>query len=101
MPSNERSHPTLTVDARTGRPTAISGPETGEAQRATCAAFNAVRAGGILEAAQSHASGEQVSADVWTGAFERTLSDREAPLIELSRLGFSYDADGFPHPVRF
>ena len=95
MPSYERSHENLSFDFRTGRPTAISGPETGGAQRATCAAINAERAGGIIEAAQSHAPGEPISADVWTGSLERALSDWDAPLIELSRLGLTYDKEGF------
>ena len=95
MPRYERSIETLSFDFRTGRPTAIGGPETGATQRATCSALNAERAGGILEAAQSHAPGEQISADVWTGTLERALSDWETPLIELSRLGLTYDQEGF------
>ena len=95
MRKYERSLENLSFDFRTGRPTAIGGPETGGAQRATCSAINSERAGGIIEAAQSHAPGEPVSADVWTGSLERALNDWETPLIELSRLGLTYDEQGF------
>lgn len=95
MSKYERSDHNLAFDFRTGRPTAISGPETGKAQRAACSALDAERTGGILEAAQGHAPGEQVSADVWTSYFERRLTDWDTPLIDLSRLGLIYDREGF------
>ena len=95
MRNYERSHENLSFDFRTGRPTAITGPETGSAQRATCSALNAERAGGIIEADQSHAPGEPVSADVWSRSLERALSDWDTPLIDLSRLGLTRDKEGF------
>ncbi|MFD2255744.1 hypothetical protein ACFSSA_03565 [Luteolibacter algae] len=95
MSKYERTVENLSFDFRTGRPTAISGHKTGEAQRATCSAINAARTSGILEAAQSYAPGEQVPVDVWTNSFERALNDWETPLIELSNLGLNYDNEGF------
>jgi len=95
MPDYEQSARNLSFDFRTGRPTAISGTETGKSQRATCTAVNGERTRGILEAAQSYAPGEQIPIDVWTSAIERRLAEWDTPVVNLADLGLNYDQEGF------
>jgi hypothetical protein len=95
------NHESLSIDFRTGLPTAITGAETGESQRAACAALNRKRARGIRKAAQEDAPGEPISAHAWQSAFERKISDWEVPLIPLENLGIRVDKDGFSEAESF
>ena len=86
MLENSQNYGNLSIDFRTGLPTAITGRETGESQRAACAALNRKRARGIRKAAQDDAPGESVSAHVWQSSFERKVRDWEVPPIFARRL---------------
>jgi hypothetical protein len=84
----------LSIDFRTGRPTAIHSGNSCAAQRAACVAINRERTRGILEAAQFAPSGEPFPADVWDAAFARRASQQwDVPLIPLERLGIHHDED--------
>lgn len=48
-----------------------------------------------MEAAELHAPSEQVQVDVGAASFERGTSQRKVPVIPLSKLGISHNADGF------
>ncbi|WP_411847105.1 hypothetical protein AAFN60_06555 [Roseibacillus persicicus] len=101
MSEPSQEYETFSIDFRTGLPTAITGKETGESQRAACAALNRRRARGIRKAAQEDAPGQSVSAHVWQSAFERKVAEWDVPLIPLEKLGIRVDCDGFPESDSF
>jgi hypothetical protein len=84
----------LSLDLRTGWPTAVHAGISCAEQRAACLAINRERSRGILEATQQSASGEPVSSDAWLAFVARQAAKREIPLIPLSALGIEHDEDG-------
>ena len=83
------------LDFRTGSTSAIRGSEISESIRAACSALNRRRTRAIREASQENASGESLSADAWSVAFERRLNEWELPLVPLEKLGIFIDRDGY------
>ncbi len=63
--------------------------------RAACAALNARRTSGLFEISQEASRREQVSANVWSDALARRLTDSSVPRVSIERLGISIDKDGF------
>lgn len=63
--------------------------------RSACAALNRDRTRGLLEAGQQTPPGESVSPDVWAAAFARRAEEWDVPIVDLSRLSITHDADGF------
>jgi len=86
----------LSIDFRTGRPTAIHAGNSCSEQRAACSALNRERTRGLLEATQLAASGESFSAHAWHAAVAGRSSFWDVPLIPLGRLGIHHDEDGIP-----
>ena len=85
----------LSIDFRTGRPTAIHSGNSCADQRAACVAINRERTRGILEAAQFAPPGESLPVDVWDAAFaRRSYQQWDVPLIPLEKLGIQHDEDG-------
>lgn len=84
----------LSIDFRTGRPTAIHSGNSCAQQRAACTALNRERARSILEAAKFAPSGESLQANVWDAAFARRTKQWDVPLIPVERLGIRHDEDG-------
>lgn len=84
----------LQIDFRTGKPTAILGPEATPGIRAACHALNRERKSGIEAAIGGAPPRGEVPIDVWTDRFTGRLSERDIPLIDLETLGFRHE-DGF------
>jgi hypothetical protein len=84
----------LSIDFRTGRPTAIHSGNSCADQRAACVAINRERTRGILEATQRAASGEPLSPDGWLADVAGRATLRDVPLIPLEKLRIHHDQDG-------
>jgi len=84
----------LHIDFRTGKPTAIIGPQVSDGIRAACHALNLGRKSGLQAAFGGTPPCGAVSNDVWIDQFTGRLADREVPLIDLEVLGFRHE-DGF------
>ena len=84
----------LSIDFRTGRPTAIHPGNSCAEQRAACAALNRERTRGILEATQRTPSGQPLSPDDWLASVTGRSKHWDVPLIPLERLGILHDEDG-------
>ncbi len=94
MPHGESAQEIFYFDPLTGVPTAITGPELSDAQRAACTAINRRRAGGIFQIREAAQRREQIQAHVWRGAFTGRLIDWEVPLVSLEKLGIRVE-DGY------
>ena len=81
----------LSLDFRTGRPTAITGPAVSVEGRSACAALNRERIRGLTEADRNTASRESLSPHAWAALFARKCAEWGVPLIPLSRLGISHN----------
>lgn len=95
MPQDESAKGNLHFDYLTGIPTSIDGPDVSWSQRATCAALNRQRAGGIIEVREEAQRRQPISAHVWRDALARRLEEWEVPLVSLERMGVRIDSDGF------
>jgi len=84
----------LHIDFRSGKPTAIVGPEVSSGIRAACHALNRERKGGIETAIGGAPPRRALSIDVWTERFTERLAERDIPLIDLEALGFRHE-EGF------
>lgn len=84
----------LQLDFRTGKPTAIVGPEIPPGVRAACDAINQRRKSGIEAAIGEFAPRREVPIDVWTHEFLGRITELEVPLIDLDSLGIGHD-EGF------
>ncbi|HYF36846.1 MAG TPA: hypothetical protein VD994_16235 [Prosthecobacter sp.] len=90
----------LHFDFLTGRPTAIQGDLVTDFGRTACTSINRQRARGIKEATRPAPPGEPIPVDGWNALVARKARARIVPLIPLSKLGLSFDADGFPITTR-
>lgn len=82
------------IDFRTGKPTAILGPEVTSGIRAACHALNRERKSGIEAAIGGAPPRRTIPNDVWIDRFAGSFAEREVPLIDLEVLGFRHE-DGF------
>jgi len=82
------------IDFRTGKTTAIVGPDVSDGIRASCHALNLGRKSGIETAFGSAPPRGAVSNDVWIDQFTGRLADQQIPLIDLEALGFCHE-EGF------
>ena len=93
---NEPEQHQYQIDFLTGFSTAITDDSTSWRIRSACTAINKQRARGIQEAAKFTAPSEPVSLDVWSASFEQQARQWEVPLVPLSKLGITFDKDGYP-----
>jgi hypothetical protein len=84
----------LHIDFRTGKFTAIIGPDVNDGIRVPCHALNLGRKSGIAAAIGGAPPRGAVSNDFWTERFVQNLGDRDIPLIDLETLGFHRE-EGF------
>jgi hypothetical protein len=91
---NETASAQLSIDFRTGRPTAVHAGNSCALQRAACIPLNRDRTRGILEAIKLTPSRQSLSADEWLATVARQSELREVPLISLENFGIHHDADG-------
>ncbi|MCA1964441.1 MAG: hypothetical protein LDL31_10890, partial [Prosthecobacter sp.] len=81
-------------DFRTGRETALTGPVTGAAERATCTLLNRQRARGLAEAARQAPARQTFSPEAWAALVAARAREWAVPLIRLEGMGIHRDADG-------